>query len=44
MVFVKRYRGITFFTVKGAGHQVSKHNPESGVNIVQQLIAKSKLE
>ena len=41
--WVKRYKGITFTTVRGAGHMVPSDQPEAALEIVKELIGKSKL-
>ena len=41
--FVKRYEGITFTTVRGAGHMVPTDQPEAALAIVKELIGVEKL-
>ena len=41
--FVKRYEGITFTTVRGAGHMVPSDQPEAALAIVKELIGIQKL-
>ena len=41
--FVKRYEGITFTTVRDAGHMVPTDQPLAGLEIVKELIGLKKL-
>ena len=41
--FIKRYEGITFTTVRGAGHMVPSDQPEAALAIVKELIGIRKL-
>ena len=41
--FVKRYEGITFTTIRGAGHFVPTDQPEAGLAVLKELLGISKL-
>ncbi len=41
--FVKRYNGLTFMTVRGAGHNVPMDKPEAALKIVRELIGISNV-
>lgn len=41
--FVKRYEGISFMTVRNAGHMVPTDQPEAAFAIVKELIGISKI-
>ena len=41
--FVKRYAGITFTTVRGAGHMVPTDKPEAALEVIKELIGIGKL-
>ncbi len=41
--FVKRYEGITFITVRGAGHLVPIDKPETALKIILELIGISNV-
>ena len=41
--FVKRYDGITFMTVRGAGHMVPTDQPEAALAIVKELVGISNV-
>ena len=41
--WVKRYEGITFTTVRAAGHMVPGDQPEAALEIVKELIGQGKL-
>ena len=42
--FVKRYEGITFTTVRDAGHMVPTDQPEAALEVIKELIGVKKLE
>ena len=42
--FVKRYEGITFTTVRGAGHFVPTDQPEAALEVIKELIGIKKLK
>ena len=42
--FVKRFEGITFITVRGAGHMVPKDKPEAALKIVKELTGISRVD
>ena len=41
--FVKRYEGISFMTVRNAGHKVPKDQPESALAIIKELLGISNV-
>jgi cathepsin A (carboxypeptidase C) len=42
--FVKRYRGLTFVTFKGAGHMVPTDKPGPALHLIKTMIGKSTLD
>ena len=42
--FVKRYQGIKFTTVRGAGHMVSTDQPEAALEVIKELIGLKQLK
>jgi cathepsin A (carboxypeptidase C) len=42
--FVKRYRGLTFVTFKGAGHMVPTDKPGPALHLIKTMIGKSKFD
>ena len=42
--FVKRYEGITFSTVRGAGHMVPTDKPEAALEVIKELIGIKQLK
>ena len=42
--FVKRYEGISFMTVRNAGHMVPTDQPEAALAILKELIGVSKVD
>jgi carboxypeptidase C (cathepsin A) len=41
--FFKRYRGLTFVTLKGAGHMVPSNKPGPALHLIKTMIGKEKL-
>jgi len=39
--FVKKYKGLTFVTVRGAGHMVLMNKPGPALHLIKILIRKS---
>ena len=42
--FVKRYEGITFTTVRAAGHMTATDQPEATLEVIKELIGVKKLQ
>jgi carboxypeptidase C (cathepsin A) len=41
--FVKRYQGLTFTSIRGAGHMAPTDKPGPVLKVIEELIGKSKL-
>lgn len=42
--WVKRYEGITFTTVRAAGHMVPGDQPKAALEVIKELIGKGKMQ